>query len=185
VTYCPLVTAWALTIHKFQGFKSGFDPYDQFKHLVVNPSNLTTKQQNPGMLYVAMSHAKTMGQMTPNNPHPKDSALFWTGLGIRENRILNITKKRGLDVNITNCLKNQQKTKMSESPPWTKSINLIRMIRERPVNKIERKMPKQISLLEHVHLKQSIAEIITNPNKNWKKLKREKYMTEKSYFPKK
>jgi hypothetical protein len=24
--------------------------------------------------------------------------------------------------------------------------------------------------------------IITNPNENWKKLKREKYMTEKSYF---
>jgi hypothetical protein len=45
-------------------------------------------------------------------------------------------------------------------------------------------MPKKISLLEHVDLKQAIAEIITNPNKNWKKIKREKYMTEKSYFQK-
>jgi hypothetical protein len=45
-------------------------------------------------------------------------------------------------------------------------------------------MPKKLSLLEHVDLKQAIAEIITNPNKNWKKLKREKYMTEKSYFQK-
>jgi hypothetical protein len=39
-------------------------------------------------------------------------------------------------------------------------------------------MPKKLILLENVDLKQAIAEIITNPNKNWKKLKREKYMTE-------
>jgi hypothetical protein len=37
-------------------------------------------------------------------------------------------------------------------------------------------MPKKLSLLEHVHSKQSIAETITNPNENSKKLKREKYM---------
>jgi hypothetical protein len=82
VTYCPLVNAWATTIHKFQGFEAGLNPNDQFKHLVVNPGDLTTKQQNPGILYAAMSRAKTMGQMTPNNPHLKDSAIFWTGLGI-------------------------------------------------------------------------------------------------------
>jgi hypothetical protein len=35
-----------------------------------------------------------------------------------------------------------------------------------------------------VDLKQAIAEIITNPNENWKNLKREKYITEKSYIQK-
>jgi hypothetical protein len=94
VTYCPLVTAWATTIHKFQGLEAAFDPNDQFKHLIVNPGDLTTKQQNPGILYAAMSHAKTMGQMTPNNPRPKNSAIFWTGSGICKNRVLNIPKKR-------------------------------------------------------------------------------------------
>ncbi len=102
VTYC---TAWATTFHKFEGFEAGFDPNDQFKHLIVDPGDLTTKQQNPGILYAAMSRAKTMGQMTPNNPHPKDSAIFWTGLGICKNRVLNITKKRGIDGNITIFLK--------------------------------------------------------------------------------
>jgi hypothetical protein len=63
---------------------------------------LLFKQQNPGILYAAMSCAKTMGQMTPNNPHPTDSAIFWTGLGICENRVLNITKKRGLNGNSLN-----------------------------------------------------------------------------------
>ncbi len=43
-------------------------------------------------------------------------------------------------------------------------------------------MPKKLRLLEKVDLKQAITEIITNPSENWKKLKREKYMTEKSYF---
>jgi len=43
-------------------------------------------------------------------------------------------------------------------------------------------MPKKLSLLEHVDLNQAIAEIFTNPNKNWKKLKKEKYITEKFYF---
>ncbi len=76
VTYCPLVTAWATAIHKFQGFEAGFDPNDQFKHLIVDPGDLTTKQQKPGILYAAMSHAKTMGQMTPNYPHPKDKAIY-------------------------------------------------------------------------------------------------------------
>ena len=32
-------------------------------------------------------------------------------------------------------------------------------------------MPKKLSLLKHVDLKQAITEIITNPNKNWKKTK--------------
>jgi hypothetical protein len=43
-------------------------------------------------------------------------------------------------------------------------------------------MPKKLRLLENVDLKQAIAEIITNLNENWKKIKREKYMTDKSYF---
>jgi hypothetical protein len=77
VTYCPLVTAWATTIHTFQQFKAWFNLNDHFKHLIVDPGNLTTKQHNSEMLYAAMSRAKTMGQMTPNKPNPKDSAIFW------------------------------------------------------------------------------------------------------------
>jgi hypothetical protein len=93
VTYCPLIPAGATTIHKFQGFEAGFDKNDQFNHLIVVPGNLTTKQQNPGILYVALSHAKTIGTVTPNNLHPKDIAIFWTGSGICLNRVLNIDKK--------------------------------------------------------------------------------------------
>jgi hypothetical protein len=184
VTYCPLITAWATTIHKFQGFESGFDPNDQFKHLIVVPGDLIFKQQNPGILYAAMSRAKTMGHMTPNNPHPKDSTLFWTGLGICENRVLNIAKKRGLDGNIINCVKINKRQEWVNHLLKQSQLTSSGQNHERLVNKIEKKMPKKLSLLEHVDLKQAIAEIITTTNKNWKKLKREKYITEKSYFQK-
>jgi hypothetical protein len=98
VTYCPLVPAWATTTHKSQGFEADFDKNDQFKLLVVDPGNLTTELQHPGILYVALSRPKTNGTVTPNNLYPKDSAIFWTGSGICLNRVLNITKKGDLTV---------------------------------------------------------------------------------------
>jgi hypothetical protein len=182
VTYCPLVTAWATTIHKFQGFEAGFDPNDQCKYLIVDPGDLTTKQQNPGILYAAMTRAKIMRQMTPNNPHPKDSAIFWTGSGICKNRVLNITKKRGFDGNIRNCLKINKRQEWVNHLLEQSQLTSSGQYSERRVNKIKKKNAKKLSLLKHVDLKQAIAEIITNPNENWKKLKREKHMTEKSYF---
>jgi hypothetical protein len=148
VTYCPLVTARATKIHKFQGFDAGFDPNDQFKHLIVNPGNLTTKQQNPGTLYAAMSHAKTMGQMTPNNPHPKDSVIFWTGLVICKNRVLTITKKRGLNGNITNCLKINKRQEWVNHLLEQSQLTSSGQYSERRINKIEKKMPKKLSLFE-------------------------------------
>ena len=55
------------------------------------------KLLKPGMVYVATSRAKTIGAVTPNELHPKDSAIFWTGSGICLSRVQNITQKRGLE----------------------------------------------------------------------------------------
>ncbi len=76
VTYCPLVSAWATTIHKFQGFDAGFDEMDQFWHLIIDPGDIKSKQQQLGLLYVATSRVKTIVDMTQNVPHPKNSVLF-------------------------------------------------------------------------------------------------------------
>jgi hypothetical protein len=62
----------------------------------VDPGDLTTELLNPATLYVALSHAKTSGTVTPNELHPKYSAIFWTGSGICFNRVLNITQKRAM-----------------------------------------------------------------------------------------
>ncbi len=76
VTFCRFVPSWATTIHKLQGFKAKFDKYDQFQHLIINPGNIKSEQQQPGILYVAMSRAKTMGDMTNDTPNPRNSAVY-------------------------------------------------------------------------------------------------------------
>jgi hypothetical protein len=94
VTFCPLVPSWATTIHKFQGFESGFDKNDQFQHLIVNPGDIKSAQQQPGILYVAMSCAKTIGDMTNGTPNPRNSAVYWTGSGMSKNRVLHGSTKK-------------------------------------------------------------------------------------------
>ncbi len=105
VTFCPLVPAWATTIHKFQGFKAGFDKKVQFQHLIIDPSDIKSEQEEPGLLYIATIRVKTIGDMTQDVPHPKTSALYWTGSGISFNRVMNgITKKQQRQERV-NCLK--------------------------------------------------------------------------------
>ena len=102
-----MVSAYATTIHKFQGFEAGFDENDQFRHLIIDPGDIKSEQQQPGLLYVATSRVKTIGDMTHDVPHPKNSALYWTGSGMSINRVLNGTTKKQLNTQgqeRVNCL---------------------------------------------------------------------------------
>jgi len=182
VTYCPLVPAWATTIHKFQGFEAGFDETDQFKHLIVDPGDLTTELQNPGILYVALSRAKTIGTVSSNTLHPKDSAIYWTGSGICTTRVLNITQKRKPDGTMTNCLKVNKRQEWVDYLIERHRITSKNQYNEKKLDKIEKKLPKNIKRMKRVNLQTAIATIITNPNETWKNLKREKYMVPRSYF---
>jgi hypothetical protein len=182
VTYCPLVPAWATTIHKFQGFEAGFDKNDQFKQLIVDPRDLTTKLLNRGTQYVTLSRAKTIGTVTPNELHPKDSAIFWTGSGICFNRVLNITQKKGHDGNMTNCLRVEKRQKWVNLLFKQNRITTSKQYKAKWMREIEGKLLKNIERMKRVELQPAIATIITNPNEKWNKLKREKYMVPKSYF---
>ncbi len=144
VTYCPLVPAWATTIHKLLDFEAGFDENDQFKHLIVDPGDLTTKLQHPGILYVALSRAKTIGTVSPNELHPKDSAIFWTGSGICTTRVLNITQKRGLNSNMTNCLKIDKRQKWVDHLFEQNSITYTKQYIKKRLKKIKRTLHKNI-----------------------------------------
>lgn len=75
VRFCPLVPAWATTIHKFQGFEAGHDDDDRFKYLLIDPGNKYWEQMHPGSLYVALSRGKTL------------SNIYWIGDGMCINRI--------------------------------------------------------------------------------------------------
>ena len=57
--YCPLVLAWATTIHKFQGFEAGFEPHDTINRIIADISTLDWEKLNPGTAYVVASRAKT------------------------------------------------------------------------------------------------------------------------------
>ena len=130
-----------------------------------------------------MSRARTIGDMSTANPHPKNSAIFWTGSGICTKRVLNITKKRGLDGGITDCLKIKKRQKWIEHLQKQKKITSTERYSKKRLKQIEKKIHKKIRQIEQSDLNTSIVDIITNPNKNWRKLKQQKYTTEKSFFP--
>ena len=109
-----MVPAYATTIHKFQGFEAGFDKNDQFQHLIIDPGDIKSEQQQPGLLYVATSRVKTIGDMTQDVPHPKNSALYWTGSGMSINRVMNGTTKKQQNTQgqeRVNCLKVEKRRK--------------------------------------------------------------------------
>ena len=76
VEWCPLVTTWATTIHKFHGFGEGFDKTDMFKYLICNPGNLAWEHLCPSALYSALSRVKTMGTFRKINKYTKMLAIY-------------------------------------------------------------------------------------------------------------
>ena len=74
--------------------EAGFDKNDQFQHLIINPGDIKSEQQQPGILYIATSRAKTIEHMTQETPQAKMSALYWTGGGMSINRVINGSTKK-------------------------------------------------------------------------------------------
>ena len=85
VDFCPLVPAWATTIHKFQGFEAGPENHDMMKYLIVDPGDIEWEKKCPGAFYVALSRAKTIGEIL--DKHPTDSSIYWTGSGMCVDRV--------------------------------------------------------------------------------------------------
>ena len=111
----------------------------------MDPGDLTTKLLNPGILYVALSRAKTIGTVTPNILHPKDSAIFWTGSGMCLTRVLNITQKKGLNGNMTNCLKVDKRQKWVDHLFEQSCITSLNKYNAKKLKKIERRLAKKLN----------------------------------------
>ena len=102
VTWCPLIPAWATTLHKFQGFEAGFDKTDMFRYLICDPGDRSWEQTCPGALYTALSRAKTMGRFTKSKrKFTRKSAIYWKGSGIRahHSRIIEEWEEKGRSEN--------------------------------------------------------------------------------------
>lgn len=178
VKYCPLVPCWATTIHKFQGFEAGFEKSDMFRYLIIDPGNLSWEQQCPGAFYVALSRAKSMGTFWPDTAHPKDSNVYWQGQGISKIRICHGALKKGKRAGMP-----KEKCKLIEKrEQWVKYLmdkhDLTQTLK---FTSKERKRMNDMRFSQDA-IRDSIADIIVNPNAPWLTLKKEKYTIEKSFF---
>lgn len=178
VKWCPLVTSWATTIHKFQGFEAGMEDKDMFRYLICDPGDLKWEQLCPGALYVALSRAKTMGKFRSRHKFTRKSAIYWVGDGINKTRIVEGSLKNG----------------KRKGDPKVKCENIIKRdcwvnyLEQRRTLTISKKFNKaDIKQLQKSQFSQSglqlqIAEMITTPNNTWLTLKKRKYLTPTNYF---
>ena len=90
---CPLIPAYATTIHKFQGQSCGptrpGQPINEVQVIVCCPGNKQFEALNPGTLYTIISRATTLG-----NRENHGSALYFIGQHINRDRFTNIHKTR-------------------------------------------------------------------------------------------
>jgi ATP-dependent exoDNAse (exonuclease V), alpha subunit - helicase superfamily I member len=169
VTFCPLVPAWATTIHKFQGMEAGFDKNDQFQHLIIDPGDIKSEQQQPGILYVATSRAKTIEHMTQETPQTKMSALYWTGGGMSINRVINGSTKKQPNKqghNRVDCLKIEKRHKWVTYLIKQQELTITDTYNKDRLKRIKNKQEQIIyGHICHRDVAGSISTMLLNPNK--------------------
>ena len=180
VTFCPLLPAWATTIHKFQDMEAGFDKNDQFQHLIIDPGDIKSEQQQPGILYVATSRAKIIEHMTQETPQTKMSALYWTGGGMSINRVINgSTKKqpnkKGHDR--VDCLKIEKRHKWVTYLIKQQQLTIKDTYTKDRLRRIKIKQEQIIyGHICHRDVAGSISTMVLNLNKKWMDRKTSHYL---------
>jgi hypothetical protein len=180
VTYCPLVSAWATTIHKFQGFEAGFDEKGQFWHLIIDPGYIKSKQQQPGLRYVSTSQVKMIGDMIQNVPHPTNSALYWTGSGMSINRVMNGTTKKQQNTQgqeRVNCLKIDKRRNWVGYLTDQKDITMTDTYNSESLIRIKTEIMDIINRKIHQDVEASITSMVINPNEEWMDCKKTHYLS--------
>ena len=166
--YCPLVLAWATTVHKFQGFEAGFGEKD-VNYILADINSLEWEKTNPGTAYVVASRAKTIGKVTDDIDYPTDSNLFFIGtmcqrrftrcLYKKNNEKCLAVQKRELWVNY--LLEKVELTKAKRTPELIETTrNFVMDAMTNPI----------IHTTED--LQNRIVDILHSPNKTWKAYKK-------------
>jgi hypothetical protein len=154
--------------------------------LIIDPGDIKSEQKQPGILYVAMSHAKTIGDMTNDTPNPRNSAVYWTDSGMSKNRVLHGSTKKQIHTQgqeRVNCLKIEKRDNWVKYLTQQCKNTLSEQYNKKKLKKIKKRTKKVIAEEEiQINVMQSIRNIIIFPNKRWKELKPKDYLTTRSYF---
>ena len=185
VTYCPLVLAWASTIHKAQGMEAGQLPNDYINVLCIDCGDLSTEHKNPGMCYVSASRARTLGD--DEQDHPIDSSLYWFGSGMSSSRIRDIAlrwdpnnKRRKIQCksvvereNWVNYLQDRANLTLEERYNDTEQTNITNTTLQYALN----------TTLTMAQVNENVMRMIKYPNETWSELKQSsKYTVPRVFF---
>ena len=157
---CPLVLAWAMTIHRFQGFEAGPSIDDLVNHLLVDPGNMQFENMCLGVLYTALSRAKAIGMYKRGCPN-YESCLYWIGANMSRDRVNSIGKKKN----------NEDCVKFTQREEW---VHYLTTIKTKTTNKFNKDKIKQMkttyNTIKHKkdmtirQLTESIFNSIQSPN---------------------
>ena len=189
VTFCPLVPAWASTIHKFQGMQAGQDDDDIINFLIIDCGDMKTEHNCPGMCYVSTSRAKTIGNNF-DDKHPKDSSLYWIGVGMYQQRLKDGAmkwddKKTGQKVH---CKKVQDRDEwvayLNKKAEKTKQVyNCDKMQSILNTTFKVALSNSETDRYDANRVDTSIMNMLHNPNEEWKKVKKDsKYTVPRSFY---
>jgi len=157
--------------YKFQGMEAEFDNNNQFQHLIIDPGDIKSKQQQPGILYVATSRAKTIEHMTQETPQTKMSALYWTGGGMSINRVINGSTKKQPNKqghNQVDCLKKEKRHKWVTYLLKQQELTITDTYNKDQLRRIKNKQEQIIyGHICHRDVAGSISTMLLNPNKKW------------------
>lgn len=173
--YCPLVVAYACTVHKFQGFEAGFDNGDTVSRIIADMNNLDWEKLHPGTAYVVTSRAKTIGTCTCDEPYPFNSNIYFDGT-LGPYRFQKTLYKN----NNEKCIRIQQRD------AWVSLLNKKSSETMQSIDKCSLDiMRSKIELFKRSHcitsrsdLQCRIMEIITNPSSEWQLRKQDYSVTD-------
>jgi hypothetical protein len=110
--------------------------------------------------------------MTQNVPHPKNSALYWTGFGMSVNRVMNGTTKKQQNTQgqeRVNCLKIDKRSNWVRYLTDQKDITMTDTYNSESLIRIKTENMDIINGKIHQDLEASITSMVINPNKEWRK----------------
>ena len=81
-----------------------------------------------------------------------------------------------------NCLKVDQRQGWVDHLFEQNHITTTKQFNAKRMQKIQRKLSRQIENLKKIDLKNAIATMITKPNESWSKLRTKNYLVPRSYF---